>query len=53
MAKYVEVPDELYENVEEEMEIMGYTTFSEFVKGSIRIRAKEIREHHMSDSDEN
>jgi hypothetical protein len=43
MPKYVEVPDELYENIEDLMDEHGYSTFTEFTKESIRFRARDLR----------
>lgn len=42
--KYLEVPDELYQQAEEVMEENGYTTFTEFVRESIRFRIRELED---------
>lgn len=43
-VKYLEIPDELHEQAEDVMESHGYTTFSEFVKESVRFRIRELED---------
>ncbi|EGQ44202.1 MAG: hypothetical protein J07AB43_02610 [Candidatus Nanosalina sp. J07AB43] len=42
--KYLEVPDELYEQAKDVMEEHGYQTFTEFVRESIRFRIRELND---------
>lgn len=42
--KYLEIPDNLYKQAEDVMEQHGYSTFTEFVKESIRFRIKELED---------
>lgn len=43
-VKYLEIPDELYQQAEDVMKSHGYSTFTEFVKESIRFRIRELED---------